>query len=172
MESATLCAGISQTTKARKKKEIKTFPTTRRYRSCEYWKDYIILLIIILKSWIFYRCYRSVLTNGISVMMEVFLYLYILIPILLVNTWNETSATEQLDFTIQLDSVHMWLLNSILVCVKLLQSCPTLCILMDCSPLGSSVHEILQARILEWTAMSFSRGSSQPRDLTPISYGS
>lgn len=72
MESATLCPGISQTTKARKKKEIKTFPTTRKYKSCEYWKSYIMLLIIILKSWIYYICYRSGLTNGISVMMEVF----------------------------------------------------------------------------------------------------
>ena len=35
---------------------------------------------------------------------------------------------------------------------------------MDCSPLGSSVCEILQARILEWVAILFSRGSSQPRD--------
>ena len=35
---------------------------------------------------------------------------------------------------------------------------------MDCSPPGSSVHEICQARIVEWVAISFSRGSSQPRD--------
>ena len=40
---------------------------------------------------------------------------------------------------------------------------------MDCSPPGSSVHEILQARILEWIAISFSRGSSQPRDRTEVS---
>ena len=40
------------------------------------------------------------------------------------------------------------------------QSCPTLCDPMDYSPPGSSVHGILQARILEWVAMSFSRGSS------------
>ena len=44
------------------------------------------------------------------------------------------------------------------------QSCPTLCDAMDCSPPVSSVHGILQARILEWVAISFSRGSSQPRD--------
>ena len=44
------------------------------------------------------------------------------------------------------------------------QSCPTLCEPMDCSPPGSSVHGIVQARILEWVAVSFSRGSSQPRD--------
>jgi len=40
---------------------------------------------------------------------------------------------------------------------------------MDCSPPGSSVYWILQARILEWVAISFSRGSSQPRDGTPVS---
>ena len=40
---------------------------------------------------------------------------------------------------------------------------------MDCSPPGSSVHGISQARILEWIAISFSRGSSQPRDQTLIS---
>ena len=44
------------------------------------------------------------------------------------------------------------------------QSCPTLCDPKDCSPLGSSVHGILQARVLEWGAMPSFRGSSQPRD--------
>ena len=39
---------------------------------------------------------------------------------------------------------------------------------MDCSPPGSSVHEIFQTRILEWVAISFSRGSSQPRDQTQV----
>ena len=43
------------------------------------------------------------------------------------------------------------------------QSCPTLCDPKDCSPPGSSVHGILQARRLEWVAMPFSRGSSPPR---------
>ena len=43
------------------------------------------------------------------------------------------------------------------------QLCPTPWDPMDCSPPGSSVHGILQARILEWVAISFSRGSSQPR---------
>ena len=43
---------------------------------------------------------------------------------------------------------------------KSLQSCLTLCYPMDCSPPGFSVHGILQARILEWVAISFSRGSS------------
>ena len=53
-------------------------------------------------------------------------------------------------------------------CSKSLQSCLTLCDSMDCSPLGSSVHGILQARIVEWVAMCCSRGSSQPRDRTRV----
>ena len=44
------------------------------------------------------------------------------------------------------------------------QSCLTLCDPMDCSPPGSSVHGIFQARILEWVAIPFSGGSSGPRD--------
>ena len=52
---------------------------------------------------------------------------------------------------------------------EVVQSCPTLCDPMDCSLPGSSVHGILQARILEWVTISFSRGSSQPRDRTQVS---
>ena len=49
------------------------------------------------------------------------------------------------------------------------QSCLTLNSSRDCNPPGSSVHESLQTRILEWVAMVFSRGSSQPRDQTQVS---
>ena len=49
------------------------------------------------------------------------------------------------------------------------QSCPTLCSSMDCSPPGSSVHGIFQARILEWVSISFSRWSSWARDPTHVS---
>ena len=49
------------------------------------------------------------------------------------------------------------------------KSCLTPCNLMACSPPGSSVHGILQARILEWIATSFHRGFSQPRDGTRLS---
>ena len=48
------------------------------------------------------------------------------------------------------------------------QLCPTLCNPMDCSPPGSSVHGMFQARILEWVAISSSRKSSQPRDRTSL----
>ena len=49
------------------------------------------------------------------------------------------------------------------------QSCLTLCDPMDCSLQGSSVHGIFQARVLEWVAISFSRGSSQTRDRIQVS---
>ena len=54
------------------------------------------------------------------------------------------------------------------VCVLCAQSCPTLCNPLDCSPPGSSVHGISQARILEWVAISYPKGSSRPRDQTSI----
>ena len=49
------------------------------------------------------------------------------------------------------------------------QSCQTLCDSMDCSPPGSSVPGIFQAKILDWVAIPFSRGSSQPRGQTQVS---
>ena len=48
--------------------------------------------------------------------------------------------------------------------VKVTQPCPTLC-----DPINYTVHGMLQARILEWVAFPFSRGSSQPRDRTQVS---
>ena len=62
-------------------------------------------------------------------------------------------------------SPNMWWWFSLII-----KLCPTLCDSMDCSPPGSSVNGILQARILEWVAISFSRGSSQPRNRTWVSY--
>ena len=60
---------------------------------------------------------------------------------------------------------HLW--PYVRACILSLQLCLTLCNIMNCSPPGSSVHVILQARILEWVAMPSTRGSSQPRDRTP-----
>ena len=69
----------------------------------------------------------------------------------------------------------MWINTHIYarICVcacSIAQSCLTLWNPMDCSPPGSSVHGILQTRILQWVAMPFSRVSSPPRDQTQISY--
>ena len=65
------------------------------------------------------------------------------------------------------DSPNVACLGSIKLVV---QSCPTLCNPKDYSPPGSSIHGIFQARILEWVAVFFSRGSSQPRGQTQVSY--
>ena len=58
----------------------------------------------------------------------------------------------------------------ICMCAKSVQSFPMLCNPIDCSPPGSSDHETLQARILEWIAITSSKGSSQPRDGNYLSY--
>ena len=62
-----------------------------------------------------------------------------------------------------------WFSHGQLVGVFVDQSCLTLFDPVDCSPPVSSVHSFLQARILEWVAFPFSRGSSWPRDWTPVS---
>ena len=60
----------------------------------------------------------------------------------------------------------------VMTCVLCAQSCPTLCDPLDCSPAGSFIHGIFQARILEWVATSYSRGSFWPRDRTRVSCNS
>ena len=67
----------------------------------------------------------------------------------------------------EIATVHDILWKKVKVWVA--QLCLTLWDPTDCSPPGSSVHGILQARILEWVAIPFSRGSSQPRDRTQVS---
>ena len=69
------------------------------------------------------------------------------------------------DFEWLIKEDNVWLISLCLVA----QTCPTLCDPMDCSPPGSSVHGILQARILKWVSMPSSRGSSQSRDQTQVS---
>ena len=59
--------------------------------------------------------------------------------------------------------------SGLLVNTEFSQLCPTLCESMDCSPPGSSVHAIFQARILEQAVISSSWGSSQSRNQTPVS---
>ena len=73
-------------------------------------------------------------------------------------------ATRGRNFKSLLSSGDIWKVK-----VLVAQLCQTLCNPIDCSPLGVSVHGVLQARILEWVAISFSRGSSWPRDRTQVS---
>ena len=69
-----------------------------------------------------------------------------------------------------LDQVSSCIYQHSCMWAKLLQSCLTLCDHMGCSPPGSSVPKILQARILEWVAVLSFKGSSQPWDQTHVSY--
>ena len=100
--------------------------------------------------------------------------------------WKLTQVSELIEgswlyFMIQVRRLLTWLRNFLLIQIKnkysisftskkvkvlVAQSCLILCDPMDCSSPGFSVHGILQARILEWVAIPFSRGSSQPRDQT------
>ena len=67
--------------------------------------------------------------------------------------------------------IYLYVYVCVCVCVCVLShfSCVRLCNPMDCSPPGSSLHGILQARMLEWVAISFSRENSRPRDQTRVS---
>ena len=108
-------------------------------------------------SWTLLGIYSSTSSNS-SNSMETFLARS------LCQKWTE--------WTVQESSLgianSLW--NTKRVYVKLFQSYLTLCNPMDCSLPGSSVCGILQAKILEWVAMPFSRGFSLPRDQTYISY--
>ena len=83
-------------------------------------------------------------------------------------TTGKTIALTRWTFV---DKVISLLFNMLFAAVaaKLFQSCPTLCDSMDGSPPGSSVPGILRVRILEWVAISFSRGSFWPSDRTHVS---
>ena len=76
--------------------------------------------------------------------------------------WSQVSLTVGRRFTIWATRE----VTDICCCCLVAQLCPTLCDPMDCSPPGSSLHGILQARILEWVVIFFSRGSLWPRDWT------
>ena len=78
-------------------------------------------------------------------------------------SWHDSSFFQKL--VLQIFS-HKVMISK---CCLVAQLCPILCDPMDCSPPGSSVHGIFQARIPEWVAISSSRGSSQLRDRTHVS---
>ena len=90
----------------------------------------------------------------------------------ILHTYSTVSGTLTLIQSAHL--IHVSPVLHVLICLCVFrmnvftQSCPTLCDPMDCSPPGSSVYGIFQARVLEWVAISFSRGSSQPRDRTQV----
>ena len=80
-------------------------------------------------------------------------------------SWKSKEIWKRLQYTLIVFAAQCSL-KEVVKWVKVTQSCPTLCNPMDCSLPVSSLHGILQARIREWVAIPFSRGSSQPRDWT------
>ena len=82
------------------------------------------------------------------------------------NIWEFTDHYECCQYS---KLFALQLSASVLIEREIAQLCPTLCNPVDCSPPGSSIHGILQARILEWVAISFSKGSFWPRDRTQVS---
>ena len=87
---------------------------------------------------------------------------------------SQTAIVSFKPYTVQSDLTYYFELSDHyfrkVCCCLVTKSCPTLCDPMNCSPLGSSVMEFSQAKILEWVAISFSRVSSWPRDWTHISF--
>ena len=83
--------------------------------------------------------------------------------------WFSWWARTNMEAQIPLNFLHLKCNTFLSHCVLVAQSCLTLCSPVDCSLPGSSVHGILQARILQWVAISFSRGSSRLRDQTQVS---
>ena len=83
--------------------------------------------------------------------------------------WNNFTEAPGEEFSLSFHVTLKFHLFSNCCCCLVAKSCPTLCNPMDFSPPGSSVHGISQTRILEWVAISFSRGSSWPRDQTWVS---
>ena len=91
--------------------------------------------------------------------------IYVYLRLIHVEVWQKTKFCKAIIFQWKNES-SIWLKY---VKVLVAQSCQTLCDPIDWSSPGSSVHDIIQARILKWVAISFSRGTSHPRDQTHAS---
>ena len=104
-------------------------------------------------------CYNILCESGINSQSTVFCFLWVENVV----AYNDLMTVESLPVGVMTLTSLKWSE------VKVAQSCLTLCNPMDFSVPGSSAHGILQAIILEWVAIAFSRGSSQPRDWTQVS---
>ena len=93
------------------------------------------------------------------------------ISLQLIKKWKLKNKIMLISILVHLFNRHLltFVACKDLLVVLVVQLCLTLRDPMDCSPPGSSVHGILQARILQWVAFPFSRASSRPRDQTQVS---
>ena len=94
--------------------------------------------------------------------------IWTVLPILITTSWVQTTILSSLHHFESLVSDEL-LIQYTLCCAKSLQSCLTCCNPVDCSPPGSSVHGISQARALKWVAIPISSGSSWPRGQAYVS---
>ena len=138
----------------------------------------IVLSLSFLSLSLFLHCCllknTFLFVTSLSLSLSLYIYIYICICIYVcvcmyiylgrIREWSGSWKAFCKDFYKILKII------SILFCAKSLQSCTTVCNPMKCSLPGSSVHGILQARILKWVAMTFSRGSSWLRYHTCGSY--
>ena len=120
-------------------------------------------------------CPRVGSLNHMVVPVLVFWGTSVFFSIVAVPVYIPTISVGGFSFYHNLSSIYClynrFLMMTILISVKVkvFQSFLTLCNPMDCNPPDSSVHGILQARLLEWVAMPSSRGSSEPRNQTQVS---
>ena len=97
------------------------------------------------------------------------IYICILLPILHSLYYSSFMVNHKLIYIYIYVSAYIQCIIYIIVNNEVTQSCLSLCDPIDCSLPGSSVHGVFKARILEWVAISFSRGSSRPRNRTQVS---
>ena len=112
------------------------------------------------------HCESGALGNGVSAVSEGPRSPSPFLPVRSTWTWPWLWPQSHLVFSLQNHLLFISLHESE---SEVAQSCPTLCDPMDCSQPGSSIHGIFQAKVLEWVAISFSRGSSRPMDRTWVS---
>ena len=117
-------------------------------------------------------------THPLTVTVVANIFLLFVVCLFTFSNWNTVGFAMLYKFLLYskvtvIIYIHMYVCVCVCVCVcacaKSLQLCLTLSDSVDCSPPGFFVHGISQARILEWVAIPFSRGSSWPRDRTQVS---
>ena len=152
------------------------------HQRCFIFKDLVCKSrILIVSFWLFLQSIHSIPLSSCLLIFQHPALLYLFLSFLPVSFYSlcMISFNNLLQFRgTQMAVIHDILNNNalilfsdsfILLFCEVAQSCPTLCDPMDRSLPGFSVRGILQARILEWVTISFSRGSSRPRDQTRIS---
>ena len=133
---------------------------------------YILFLIcmLILKLNSFVRCYSHLFFKPSCYSWQGSFTLVVLGTYFVLNDLNYGAAWGLMLVVFTKVLPALLSTNNPTVLVLVTQLCPTLRDPTDCSQPGSSVHGILQARVLEWVAIPFCRGSSQPRGGTQVSY--